>query len=57
MKANNQSLQNNSENKIKCNLINFRKIMEFFFSNNNVIDCLFFLIFGKKINPLEDHKK
>ncbi len=57
MKANNQSLQNNSENKIKCILINLRKIMEFFFSNNNVIDCLFFLIFGKKINPLEDHKK
>lgn len=31
--------------------------MEYFLSNNNVIDCLFFLVFGKKVNPLSDHKK
>jgi hypothetical protein len=31
--------------------------MEFFFSNESVIECLFILIFGKKINPLNDHRK
>jgi hypothetical protein len=31
--------------------------MEFFLSNDSVIECLFFLIFGKKVNPLNDHRK
>ena len=56
-KVNSPYQQNNLENKINCkNKLN-SKIMEHFLKNENVIDCLFFLIFGKKINPINDHRK
>ena len=31
--------------------------MEIFLNNDEVVDCLYFITFGKKLNPLEDHKK